>query len=61
MTLIKNCAGEGYHLFILPEFVSYSGEREGRGGGGGAALCRKRFTFLYTSPYEHMQYNVSGL
>ena len=24
------------------------------------AVCEKRLTFLYTSPYEHVQYNVSG-
>ena len=24
------------------------------------AVCGKRFTFLYTSPYEHVQCNVSG-
>ena len=23
-------------------------------------VCGKRFTFLYTSPYEHVQYIVSG-
>ena len=23
-------------------------------------MCGKRFTFLYTSPYEHVQYNASG-
>ena len=31
--------------FILPEFVSYLGER-------GGAVCGKWLTFLYTSPYE---------
>ena len=31
--------------FILPEFVSYLAER-------------KRLTFLYTIPYEHVEYNV---
>ena len=42
----------GYPIkFILPEFVSYLGER---------GVCGKRFTCLYTSPYEHVQYNVSG-
>ena len=24
-------------------------------------MCGKRLTFLYTSPYEHVQYNVCGL
>ena len=23
-------------------------------------VCGKRLTFLYTSPYEHVEYNVSG-
>ena len=23
-------------------------------------MCGKRLAFLYTSPYEHVQYNVSG-
>ena len=32
--------------------VSFRGKR--------GAVCGKRFTFLYTSPYEHVQYNVPG-
>ena len=24
------------------------------------AVCGKRLTFLYTSPYEHVEYNISG-
>ena len=40
-------------MFFLPEFVSYLGGKRG-------TVCGKRFTFLYTRPYEHVQYNVSG-
>ena len=32
--------------FILPEFVSYLGER--------GAVCGKRLIFMYISPYEHV-------
>ena len=41
--------------FILPESMSYLGEVKKRG-----AVCGKRLTFLYTSPYEHDAYNVWG-
>ena len=37
--------------FISPEFVSYLEEKRG-------AMCVKRLPFLYTSPCEHVQYNV---
>ena len=40
--------------FILPEFASHLGEIK-RG-----AVSGKRFTFMYTSPYEHVQYKISG-
>ena len=33
---------------ILPEFVRVKSGAE----------CGKQVTFLYTSPYEHVQYNV---
>ena len=43
----------GWYLngFMSPEFVSYLEEKRG-------AVCVKRLTFLYTSPCEHVQYNV---
>ena len=41
--------------FILPEFVSYLGEQ-----GVMCHVCGKRLTFLYTSPYEYVEYNVWG-
>ena len=37
--------------FISPEFVSYLEEKRGD-------VCVKRLPFLYTSPCEHVQYNV---
>ena len=50
---IRTAYGRYPIKFILPEFVSYLGGKRG-------AVCGERFTFLYTSPYEHVQYNVSG-
>ena len=36
--------------FILPVCVLFRGKR--------GAVCGKRLTFLYTSPFEHVKYNV---
>ena len=44
-------AGILLSLFCLSLF-HIKGER--------GAVCWKRFTFLYTSPYDYVQYNVSG-
>ena len=40
------------HYIHYPVCVLFRGKR--------GAVCGKRLTFLYTSPYEHVEYDVSG-
>ena len=50
--LLGQARGRYTIRFILPEFVSDLGKR--------GVVCGKRLTFLYTSRYEHFEYNISG-
>ena len=45
---------------VINIYLSSSIDHIHKMGKKGGAVCRKRLTFLYTSPYEHVEYNVSG-
>ena len=51
LLLVRTAVDRYPNKFIVPDFVSYLGGKRG-------AVCGKRLTFLYTSRYEHVQYNV---